>query len=485
MTDEVDFHCDIVTKVPFEISEMILHYLPLCLVFQAQRVSRRWREILSSPEIVTTLLRSWYPDSDIPSGVPDGLSAREAASLNAEHVVAYKRGNAFSMKTCAFDSSTDGLNADLVAYADGLVAWTDATDCCICRSLNLKTGNRLSFMTEDRSPIRHLTLSSSMIAAISMSGKCYLWTFLEQKSMSLRMPSARVTKLMLSDISLVVAFHPHYTEGVARIEMITWTINSQRTHSFSLDLRGIHLNSLETKLLLDKKGASVLLFERPLDGGIGELEYIHFTRASLTGVIRAQGVAEGPRRQSHEDYAKRTVPAQTNQYATIWAFVRNFRKNERAVEFVRVRYDFDWDRVVFDTHLIKGFDHSHAMSDMFFFKDVAYYRHYRTDSARLRVIDFDQSICSQAPMSTLVSWSESRPHDGLNIFDCMEDDYDSLLFGDENFLVNILRGGILAWSFDKNVKMVDENTAYRVARGGEMAFFGEGTSEASTTSCLL
>lgn len=484
MIDEVDFHCDIVARVPFEISEMILHYLPLYQVFKAQRVSRRWRELLSSPNIVKTLLRSWYPGSETP-GVSDGLSARKAAWLNAEHVDAYKGGKAFSMKTWTFEPYTDGLDCELVAYADGVVAWTDATNSCVCRSLDLKTGNTQSFMTEDRSSISHLVLSSTMIAAMSMSGKCYIWTFREQESISIRMPSARVIKVLLSDNSLVVVFDPHYSGDGAQVEMITWTLYSQRTHSFSLNLRGNHPNSLETKVLLDKKGASVILLERPLGGGIGEYECIYFTRASLTGIIRAQGVGEGPRRESHEDYARRTIPSQTNQYATIWAFVRNLGRNERAVEFVRVRYDFDWDRVVFDTRFIKGFERSHAMSDMFFFKDAAYYRHYFSRNARLRVIDFNRSICSRAPMSTLISWSESWPQGGLNNSDCMKDDYDSLLFGDENFLVNILNGGILAWSFDRNIKMVNENTAYRVARGGEMAISREGTPLASTTNCML
>lgn len=462
MSDEVDLHYDIVAKVPLEITEMILQYLPICQVFRAQRVSRRWREILASPRMVTNLLRSWYPDSDTPSNVPDELSAKTAISLNAEHVDAYKSGRAFILKVSAFRDFTDGLNCDIIAYADGLVAWTDAAECCICRSLDLKSGNTLSFITEDRSPIRHLALSSSMIAAMSTSGKCYLWTFQEQKSMSLRMPSARVKKVMLSKNSLVVAFYPRLTEDGALVEIITWTLNSQRTYSFSLSLNGNDLNSLETKLLLDEKGESVILLERSLDGCI---EYIRFTRANLTGVIRAQGVAEAPLSNSHEDVTRTTILAQSNQFATLWAFLGEFGNDEGSLEFVRVRYDFDRDRLDFDTRLIKGFGRSDPMSDFFFFKDVAYYRQYCGQSLLLRVVDFDQSICSEAPMSTLISHRDSWLQDRLITFYKIADHCESLLFGDENFLLNVFHGGIMVWNFDKNVTMVAENRLYRIARG--------------------
>lgn len=482
MTDNVDFHCDIVAKVPCEISEMILQYLPLRQVFQAQRVSHRWRDILASPGVVTAVLWSWYPASDPILGVRDGLSAKTVALLNAEHVDAYRSGNAFSMSTLDFEVFPDDLNSDLVAYADGVVAWTDARDCYICRSLDVKTGTRLSFVTGDRSPIRHLAISSSMIAAISTSGKCFLWTFREQMSVSLRMPSARVTKIMLSSNSLVVAFHPRFMGDGLQIEMITWTLNSQCTHSFWLSLHGFDLKFLETKLLLDKQGASVVLLERDLDGGIGEIESVHFTRAGLTGVIHARGTAQGPRRESLEDYAKHTILAQTNQYATAWAFVGNASGNDSSAKFVRVRYDFDRDRVEFDTRLIKGFDRSHAMSDMFFYKDAAYYRHYLIAHPLLRVIDFDQSVCSRAPMSTLISWYDSWPQKGLNKEYRISNHYRSLLFGDENFLVNIFNGGMVVWSFDKDTTMVDENTAYREARRERFHSSGEGTTPASTIS---
>lgn len=464
MVNQVDFYCDIVARIPFEISEMIFQYLPLCQVFQAQRVSKKWQEILASAGMITSLLRQWYRGPDTTPRLPDRLSVYTAASLMAEHVDAYQRGKAFSMSTHAFPSYTDGLNPDFVAYADGLIAWADATDCYICKLLDLKTGNKTSFTTEDRSSISQLALSSSMIAVISMSGKCYLWAFQEQKSFSIRMPSARVMKVLISDKTLVFAFHPQPRWDGAHLEMITWTLHSRRTHASTFKLKGTNPIYFETKVMLDKEGVSVVLFERPLNGGLGEAESVHFTRVSLTGKIRARGVAEGPRRESHEDYARRTRLMQSNQHATIWAFLRNF-KNERSPEVVHVRYNFDRNRVEYDIHRIVNFDRGLPMSDLFFHKDVAYYRHYPAKGVALKVIDFSQSTCTDAPMSTLIPWTEMWSQGRQYITYDVRNHYDSMLFGDENFLVNIFNGGVLVWSFDKDVKMANENIAYRMARG--------------------
>jgi len=477
MIDEVDLHCDIVAKVPFEISEMILQYLPLDQVFRAQRVSRKWRETLASPKIVANHLRSWYPDSDTP-GVPDGLSETIAASLKAEHVDAYQRGKAYIMENYSFGTFIDDLDRDLVAYADGVVAWIEGTERCMCRSLDLKTGNELSFRTDDSTPIIHIALSSSMIAAMGSAGMCYLWTFREQKSMSLRIPPALRMEVLLSDNSLVVPFYPTFPSGGAQVEIITWTLNGQRTHSFSLALNRIGGNDIETKFLLDKEGASFILLERPRVGCTGEIEYVHFTRASLTGVILAQGLAEGPRRGYHEDNVRENILARTYQHATTWAFVI-FSSNESSSEFVRVRYDFDRDRVEFDTHLIKDIDRSNAMSEFFFSKNAAYYRHNWFGREVLRVIDFSDSICTQAPMSTLLSSSESWPQQGLEEFYSARDGCVSLLDGDENFLVDFNNKGMLVWSFDKSVRIFNQDPFFRLRRDSTMASAGKGTPPAS------
>lgn len=56
---KIDLKCDIIAHSPLEISRDILQYLPIHQIFQARRVSSKWRQILSSAQIVEPLLRDW------------------------------------------------------------------------------------------------------------------------------------------------------------------------------------------------------------------------------------------------------------------------------------------------------------------------------------------------------------------------------------------------------------------------------------------
>ena len=97
MIDQVSFYCDIVANLPVEITALILQYLPLYQVFQAQRVSQKWRLILSSAQMVDSLLHPWYSGSSASLFIPDNLPESTVASIKAEHVDAYRTGNPFSL----------------------------------------------------------------------------------------------------------------------------------------------------------------------------------------------------------------------------------------------------------------------------------------------------------------------------------------------------------------------------------------------------
>ena len=60
LIEDVNFHCDIVGKLPLEICLSIFQHLELYQTFQAQLVSRRWAEILTSRPVVDSVMKSWY-----------------------------------------------------------------------------------------------------------------------------------------------------------------------------------------------------------------------------------------------------------------------------------------------------------------------------------------------------------------------------------------------------------------------------------------
>ena len=83
----IDFGCDIVGvgQLPLEISEKIAWYLPLHDIVAAQRVSRKWSRIFTTPHTLKPLLQEWYDDA----------SSTAVSSLKTEQVDAYRTGSAF------------------------------------------------------------------------------------------------------------------------------------------------------------------------------------------------------------------------------------------------------------------------------------------------------------------------------------------------------------------------------------------------------
>lgn len=464
MAAEVDFHCDLIAQLPLEINQIIFQQLPLRQIFQARSVSRAWRDALTDPDLVHRLLRAWYPAPHVPVPNVDGRSAEQVSSLNAEHVDAYRRGKAFSMRTHCTPSFSSGLDTDCIAYADAHLSWVDPAESSTCRKLDVRTGDTKIFVTEDRSRVCSLALSTSMVAVASMSGKCYVWMLKEQNNMSLRLPSPWVLKILLTSNTVVIAFyHPGSDQHRTGVDILTWTPISQKTQSFAFDLQGSDESRRDIKVMLDNEGRSVVFVERQCANVSEGVERVYFTRASLNGIVQAQGMTEGPLGLSRWHCASNTTLAEVNHCATIWAYVGKCIAPKATAEVVRVRYNFSRDRIEYETDVITGIDKPEQMAGIFFYKQVAYYPFGQRSSRMLAVVNFDELICSLAPMSSLISWASYWPNGEPNAESV---DFDGLihLFGDENFLVHECRGNIVVWNFDRDCKMTEENIPYRTAR---------------------
>ena len=125
--DQVDFRCDPFSKVPLEIMQHILGYLPLHQCFRIRRVSKSWLDILSKPRTVEHLLRFWYPGAEANFEVPKDLTASAASSLRAEHVDACRSGQAFSTTVCLWELADPHSITKNVAYSNGWIARIDRT----------------------------------------------------------------------------------------------------------------------------------------------------------------------------------------------------------------------------------------------------------------------------------------------------------------------------------------------------------------------
>lgn len=464
--EEVDFHCDIIAKLPLEISQLILQYLPLYQIFWARRVSPKWKQILSSAHIENLLLQDWYPKRDVDQSLqtPTGLPAESVASLKAEHIDAYRTGHAFSYARHEWDCFARGLDRDLVAYADGVMAWVDTTGSHFVKLLDFKTGEKWSFMPEARTNVYAIAMSSSMVAALGLA-RCDVWTFRTGDHYSLRFPSAR-SEIAVSGESLAIVHVAWLDRASRRAEVVTWRLRDQKTSSFSIIIspkeRGHHCMF---KMMLDNKGESLLLFDllliEPVHSTYQDDESAHFfyIRTSLNGNVLTQGIIDAPDMKGYQLFSGEAVPMEANGHAVICSFVQRQCGEDDLSELILVCYSFQKDALEVRTQVVTGLCvNADTVYDLFVWKDVAFYVANRNNRLGLRVIDLQESTCTEArtDFSVDAQSSHQRKHD----------DYEPevLSFGDETFLINVFLQGFYVWCFDTNVRMFNEETSYKEER---------------------
>lgn len=427
---------------------MILQYLPLYQVFQARRVSRAWRDILTSPSILDSLLSSWDSGSNSHLGIPEGSSAAATASLKAEHIDAFLSGRPFSVKSYGLSGLPRSSSHQRIAYSDGAFAWIDPNDERICQVLDLRSGKEISFMAEERCTMGTIAISTSMVAATSAWGKLVVWTRDEQRSMSFSMPSARIEKLLLSKETLVVLFSPELLDSGAYIQVLTWKLIDQNSRSFTLRLQVQKLRGwpepgdlYRIKAMLDNEGGSLLLFERNLDISDSGEQSFHSTRTSLTGEVLAQSSLQGSDLDQQWDDSCWFCPVQARNIASVWSTAKHNTDSSASAEtqIRRVCYDFDKNCLKLDTHFVDA-PCTYNNSSLLFWDDVAYLWDFTdSDDHVLSVIDFRTSTCTTAPVVN----PGRRPSTCFN----------SWTFGDGIFHVRLFTTAIWVMCFDKHVEM--------------------------------
>ena len=460
----LNLYCDMIARLPNELSNMILQYLPLHQIYQAQRVSRAWLFILSSPQMLDSRLRQWYPTPDTDLRVPSGLSAKATVSLKAEHIDAYRTGNAFSMGVYHFETKSfaddDGNWSDgHVAYAGGTFAWIDDSDSRTCKSFNLRTGERKSFMAEERSIMDKIAVSASMIAATSPSGRCHIWTLSGQEGMSFQLPSARVDKLLLTNDTAAVVLIAQPTRQGRSIEIITWTLKSTQTRSFSLVLPITEhcCQSERIQAMLDDVGCSIVIFQH--DWTSGSSVY-RSTRLSLTGKILAQNSVEVPSSKIHlQDIFK---PVIANQSTCIWI------ARLKSHEVITIRYHFEPGELRLHVDSVDSLE-DYYTADMWFWKDTVYswtVTNWGQPKPLLQVINLQKSVrktFETDPWPAHVVFFKDT-----DIFLESKEEFipeesnparriSPQIFGDDIFHIRVFHGGIFVWCFDKNIELVHEN----------------------------
>lgn len=189
-----DFRFDILGNLPTEIVFIIAQHLDLATMFRCQCISRRWKEVLGSLEIINTALQPWNRTGECDLVTCD-KSPTAMANNRSEHVNAFCTGQAFSKirGNCTCDH-LQKWHLPTVAYSNGHVAWLDRTMTCAV-VLNLHTGKLRPCPLEGE--WMTIALSTSLLVCISRADKCCITRLLDFKSdRILTIPSTKVTRLV-------------------------------------------------------------------------------------------------------------------------------------------------------------------------------------------------------------------------------------------------------------------------------------------------
>ena len=208
-----NFRCDIIGRLPPELSQLVIQHLPLYQVFQSRRVSRSWQGILSTGQVIKQALGQWYP--------ADHASSNVLLTEVAQRADAYQQGNPLAMTIVDDISySNDAYNSTHVAHADGILAWIDCECLRSVEILDVQSGFRKRLTTPNRDKLSTIAVSSTIAAVLSESAKCYIWRIGEGTLLRAIQLHSAGNKTMLVAHSTMVLFSSSLEGSVATGELL-------------------------------------------------------------------------------------------------------------------------------------------------------------------------------------------------------------------------------------------------------------------------
>jgi len=286
---QLDFHYDIIGKIPLEIVPMVFQHLPIYQCFQARRVSRCWLERLLSRQILEAHLHQWYRE--------DELKNHNIANM-AEKLDAYQHISPFSMaiRDLRCHSADDHLST--VTYGDGMLAWIDGNEFTKGKLQRLRGGVPSNFSSPEGTKLKRIAVSGFMIAAVDESSKCHVW--------DLRLPSqplvnsfqvnpthSRVQEIRIAKQTLVIRTSEHKIISIHLGSPIT-------TYEFSSPRDSCYRRCYR-RIMLDHSGQHISLFS--LDRKSGQMNH---TQHDLQGNLECGNSLMCPSVQSYDHWNEST-----------------------------------------------------------------------------------------------------------------------------------------------------------------------------------
>ena len=471
-------HYDIVAGLPLEIIQKIFLHLPLHECFKAQRVSRRWHKVLSAPQTIERLIQWWYPKGETDLCIPNDLSLEATLNLKAEHIDAFRTGHPFSKSI--LDGMPDHMGG--IVYAHGILAWINLDPSehvgRYIEILDLKTHLRRHLMSEDRTSFCTIAMSSSIIAALDLMGRCHVWDINHpHEKYLLQLPSARFNTIVASGPALAITSSQY---GSKKMEIFTWSSRSMIAHSFSLPLLPVRGNVFrEWKIMLNPNKESLFLFQiirsKRYYGGISRRDAyaLYYTHMSFDGRICGQGQSEWLSSMynataNRDDDFVMTNTVEVNNTATVSLSKRFYPlpgPEDRSHDMIIIRTCFNFQRDSFEIEervFASSGPYKECRIKPLIWKDVSCWGDPANEHTR--IIDFKESTCEQTKLVSNLPLYRRESDIGGSSEAKFDPNEEERCFGDETFLIHRGSSGWKVWCFDKNIKMANEDLGYRSTR---------------------
>lgn len=471
------FKCDIIAKLPMELSLQIFSYLEIYFLARSRRVSRKWMGLLSSsPKLSYHYLRPFF-GARYPRDVGKGPSMAGDLSRTLEEVDAYRTGRAFTKRFFLRTGKPFGRSLhvphvkDHTAYCHGIVAWIDEYERGVLHTLRLDARTAIEYVATEREKLTRITISESMVAATTVTGRCYIFELVSGEVHVIRLRSASVSSLVSTGKTIAILHKPAHPDFL--VYLTTWSLTNRKTHSFSPDMcsLGQATHRYSYRVLVDRSEASFIYFEQTRDSppempnmrGCGKMTFFA-TRLALDGQVisRSSYIVDG----AHQDRELNTpVPSDNGGSFEIWSdYPYMMTPSDDDFQLIRLKYQLETGSL--ELQILPQFANVPNIlrpEDIFYWKDIGYGFLNGGESTldSLFVADFDQGVCKEAEMWT------------LSMTDCEEASMYQIrgsprIVGDDKFVLVLHADGFIAWCFDKSFTMADESTLYREGRAKEI-----------------
>lgn len=472
------FKNDIVANLPFELSMLIFSYLDVDFLVRSRRVSRKWCDLLSSsPKLSPSYLRSFFGVHD-PHDIGKGTSMTCGSPRTLEELAAYRTGRAFARRSQRWNLKPSTRPDDLsylkkhTAYYNGTVAWID-NGRGLLRTLRLDASMAYTYVAREREKLTCITVSGSIVAATTVTGRCYIFELESGVAHVIRLRSASVSSLVSTGDTIAILHKPVYPDFL--VYVTTWSLTSRKTLSFSPDIGSLTDRSQRYgyRVLVDPSETSVIYFEQTVDSatglsdmrGYGNMTFFA-TRLALNGQVMSRSSYHIDGACQDTELGTR-VPPDNGGPSISWSeYPYMISSSQVDIRTVRLTYHLDTDSL--DLKIlpkVANAPRSLCSKDLFCWKDIGYgfLKGDGRNPDSILVTDFDTGVCKEAEM-----WSLSMTDREADLSHAIRGGLHHQIVGDGRFVLLLHPAGFIAWSFDKTITMADESTLYREARAKEM-----------------